>query len=139
MNIKTTDDFLEHYGVKGMRWGVRRDRRANTLVKVGKGKGTRSEKTRAALTTSPVDIVKGRGLKGGAKRRGERQLARNKRVRNGEASAKDYLVYYGGTKYQDLIPTGKDRLNTKAAVGATVAGYMLVSVGAQVARNLAKG
>lgn len=24
--MRNTDDFLEHYGVKGMRWGVRKDR-----------------------------------------------------------------------------------------------------------------
>ena len=40
-------DFLEHFGVKGMQWGVRRDRRAAALVKVGSGQGTTSQKVRA--------------------------------------------------------------------------------------------
>lgn len=138
MSVENVDvnDFLEHFGVKGMRWGVRRDNRANTLVRVGRGQGTKSQKVRAALTTSPLDIVKGRGLKGGALRRGQRQLARNSRVRSGEASVKDKLAYYGGSRYQDIIPTGKARSNTAAAVGASIAGVLLVNVGSQAVGSI---
>jgi hypothetical protein len=122
-------DFLEHYGVKGQRWGVRRDRRANTLKKVGSGKGSGTEKLRAYTTVSPLDVARGRGFKGAAKLRGERQLSRNARIRKGEASVRDILVYYGGTKHQDLIPTNKKKTNTKAALGASIAGVVLVSIG----------
>lgn len=130
------EDFIEHFGVRGQKWGVRRNRRANNLVKVGTGNASRSAKIRAGVTTSPLDLIRGRGFKGGAARRGERQISRNARVKSGESSVKDKLVYYGGTKYQDIIPTGKSAHNTKAAVGATIAGVVLVGVGKTVIKNM---
>ena len=123
------DEFLAHYGVKGMKWGVRRDRRANNLVKVGAGRGSATDKLRAYAFTSPYDRVKGKGLRGGAARRGTRQLARNARVRAGESSAKDKLLFYGGSKHQDIFPTGKSSVNTTAAIGASIAGVILVNQG----------
>lgn len=125
--IITAEDYIEHFGVKGMRWGVRRDRRANTHIKVGAGQGTLSDKVRSGLTVGPVDLVKGRGFKGAAARKGLRQLERNERVRNGESTVKDKLLYIGGTKYQDILPTGKSSVNTKAAIGASVVGAIIVN------------
>jgi hypothetical protein len=118
---------LEHFGVKGMKWGVRRERRAQTHVNVGKGEGTRSEKIRSGATIGPVDFVKGRGFQGAAARKGERQQLRNARVKSGESSVRDKIAYYGGSKYQDIFPTGKAATNTAAAVGASVAGAIIVN------------
>jgi hypothetical protein len=124
------DEFLEHFGVKGMKWGVRRDNRANNFKKVGKtNNATTSAKLRAYTHLGPIDFIKGGGLKGGAARKGDRLLDRNKRIRNGEAGAMDMLKYWGGTKYQDIIPTKKSRTNTKAALGASIAGAMILSIG----------
>lgn len=134
----THDYYIEHYGVKGMQWGVRRDRRANTHVKVGEGLGNKSERIRSALTVGPVDLVKGGGFRGAAARRGKRQIDRNARVRAGESSAKDKIAYYGGSKYQDVFPTGKSSTNTKAAVGATIAGYLVVANGIALAKALSR-
>mgnify|MGYP000376123347 CR=1 FL=1 len=97
--------FLEHTGVKGMKWGVRRNRRAETLNRVGRGEGSGMDKVKAALNVSAVDLVKGRGLQGAAARKGARVTARNDRVQKGEGSVKDMLVYYGSTRYQDLLPS----------------------------------
>lgn len=105
-----TDDeidkyFLEHAGVKGMKWGVRRNNRAETLNRVGRGEGSGMDKVKAALNVSGIDLIKGRGLQGAAARRGARVTARNDRVQKGEGSVKDMLVYYGSTRYQDLLPS----------------------------------
>lgn len=132
------EDILEHFGVRGQKWGVRRERRANLLVKVGEGKATRIEKIRAGATTSALDLYRGKGFKGGAAIRGARTISRNARVKSGESSVRDKLVYYGGTKYQDVVPTKKGAHNTKAAVGATIAGVMLVGIGKTVVKNLLK-
>ena len=39
---ESTDDFLEHYGVKGMKWGVRRG-----VIKSGRERTNREDKVRA--------------------------------------------------------------------------------------------
>lgn len=105
-----TDDeidmyFLDHTGVKGMKWGVRRNKRAETLNRVGRGEGSGKDKVKAALNVNAIDLIKGRGLQGAAARRGARVTARNDRVQKGEGSVKDMLVYYGSTRYQDLLPS----------------------------------
>ena len=66
-----SDDFLAHYGVKGMKWGVRKRRaglqeRADALNRVAKGKSTTSDKILATNTLSALDIARGRGIKSGA-------------------------------------------------------------------------
>lgn len=43
----STDNFLAHYGVKGMKWGVRRG-----VIKSGKERTNREEKVRASRKTS---------------------------------------------------------------------------------------
>jgi hypothetical protein len=97
--------FLEHYGQKGMKWGVRRAKRASNLVKVGQGKGSKGEKFKAAMNVSAVDLVRGKGLKGAAAAKGKRIQDRTKRIKNGNAKARDLLIHYGSTRYTDLIPS----------------------------------
>lgn len=59
----SVDDFLEHYGVKGMRWGVIRDRAAQlrtgqTDVKITKRPGKRVETSGGHNRTPSDDAVK---------------------------------------------------------------------------------
>ncbi len=129
------EDWLEHHGVKGQQWGVRRNRRANSLAEVGSGKGTTTQKLRALATMTPLDILRGRGLKTAARIRSTRQLARNERVKEGEASVKDKIAFYGGSRYQDIFPTGKPATNTHAMLGASIAGAIVVSMGTQVIKR----
>ena len=139
-NYDSADEFLEHFGIKGMQWGVRRDRRAAALVKVGSGQGTTSQKVRALARYTPLDAVKLRGLKKASRIRGERQLARNARVHAGESSVKDKIMFFGGVKLQDIIPTtGEKRFDGsagKAAIGASIAGALLLGVGRIAISNL---
>lgn len=68
--MESTDDFLAHYGVKGMKWGQRKraalQDRADSLNRVAKGKSTTTDKIVATNTLSALDIARGRGIKGGA-------------------------------------------------------------------------
>lgn len=133
------DKFLEHFGVKGQQWGVRRYNRAQARVNVGKGKGTTGQKLRSYANLGPIDLIKGGGLRGGAARKGARQISRNDRVRAGESSVRDKLAYYGGTRYQDIIPTSRSKKNAKSALGASVAGAVLVSIGIAAAKSAVRG
>lgn len=108
------DTVLVHFGVKGMRWGVRRDTRAQSLIRYAEGKGTRGDKFRRYATRGPLAIV---SKKYGTReqrvalankllaKEGQRMLDRNKRVREGKASIKDILGYVGDTRIYDIIPT----------------------------------
>ena len=98
------EDFLEHMGVKGMKWGVRRQRRNNAIARVGQGSGGKLDKARALSRTSLYDIARGGGLKGGAKRKSDRFTAREERMANGKTKVTDLLVTYGSFRYTDLIP-----------------------------------
>jgi len=114
-------EFLEHFGVPGMKWGVRRDRRAGALVSLGSGEGGTISKVRSARDVlHPVDLVIGRGIRGGAKRRGARQLTRNAKVRSGQANAIDTIAYYGGTRAMDLIPVREKNVGKDTTAGRSI-------------------
>lgn len=125
-------DFLEHAGVKGMKWGVRRNRRAQAFAKRGAGKANLAEKAYVQTHLGLIDRAKGHGTKGGAARKGARLLGRNARVQSGKASAKDLLLYYGTTKQKDLVPVRSKNQHIsdptrKALSAATATGALMVT------------
>lgn len=109
------DDTLQHYGVKGMRWGVRRayaDRRqfqANTLHRVADGTANAREKRVALLSVSAKDLRRGRGLQGAAKIRGDEIQGHVDRVLSGQEKTKDLLIRLGTTNSYDLVRGGRDK------------------------------
>lgn len=142
--------YLEHAGVKGMKWGVRRERRRQTYVrgavKVKEG-GSRAAKVRTAVKLGPVDFIRGRGIVGGAKRKSARWGKQLERFDKGEATKTDLLKRYGLVHVTDLVPVktknvGKVR-STKAdiavvtAVGALAASYIIAGkVASTAARRM---
>ena len=122
-------DFFEHHGIKGQKWGVRKYRRMETHAKVGRGMGRTGERVRSAVNVGPIDLVKGRGFKGGARRRAARQKIAFDRVGTGKTTARNILTRVAAKRFQDILPTGQSKKNTSAAVGASVAGVILYKVG----------
>lgn len=126
------EDFLEHHGIMGQKWGIRRDRRANRIANVGRGKSTVSEKIRTYGRLGPIDFVKGHGLRGGARRKGKRLLNANQKMRDGEATVRNFATWIWSTKQQDILPTSKKVTNTKAAIGSVIVGGILADFGWKV-------
>ena len=137
-------EFLEHFGMKGMKWGVRRQRRAESTARVGRGEGGGASKLRAvgtAVSRHPIDILRGHAnLAKTSKITATRQISRNKRVQSGHGSAMDIIKYYGSTRFQDLIPVKSKnaKLGMNAKKGKNMRGDVLaIGVGgAIVARKM---
>ena len=89
MSTMTTSDFLEHYGVKGMQWGVRRSRAelrgAAKAFKKGNKKADKLEKK----------VAKRRAT---TKKQNASAAARQKqinRMKSGKTTTRDVLEIYG--------------------------------------------
>lgn len=108
-----TPEELVHYGVKGMKWGVRKSytdrvsKRAARLRRVGEGKGSALDKLRVHGTTSNITLARSAiqrrpGFKGAALIRAEGAEAHVARVQAGEATALDVLRMAGGVNLADV-------------------------------------
>lgn len=79
-----TEDILEHYGVKGMRWGIRKDRRAARVA-------ARMEKARKKKFK---DIQKEREKKEEAKKAAKEEKKQNERIRKKLMKSRDPAYVY---------------------------------------------
>jgi hypothetical protein len=131
-------DFLEHHGVKGQKWGIRNKRRTNLHIKVGQGKGSPTERVRSAFDLGPIDIVKGRGFKGGAARKGVRQRTAAENIAKGKPTVRNVLTRAASVRQQDILPTSKSAHNTKAAVGSSIVAAILIGQGARIIKKAAR-
>lgn len=92
---------LAHYGVKGMKWGVRKARtgdlnvRASRLERVAAGKGSVRDKVVSLGGSSLHNLAVNRGLKNESRRRAANYRAQEKRLATGKAKALDVLKAYG--------------------------------------------
>ncbi len=106
---------LVHYGVKGMKWGVRKaytgrlNVRASRAERVASGKGTLRDKAVTLGGMTPYGAIKSRGsLKKDAARRAKNLRAQEKRLATGKAKTADLLKAYGtfaiGAVYTPVVP-----------------------------------
>lgn len=108
------EDFLEHFGVKGMKWGKRNQKRLARANRVGKGTASKADKAIFGLTdTSSSSIRRNKGLQGAGKMRAKELGRRKARINAGKAGVRDYIALKGGDK---LHITGKDSSGKKAKV-----------------------
>lgn len=117
-------DFLAHFGVKGMKWGVRKDtdsgggapkrdfgsrnnkqvqRRVDKTRKIASGKASLSEKTMAALFNIPVrDIINEQSLRGAAQTALDREQRIQRKITEGKKRTTDVIARLNGVNYRDL-------------------------------------
>lgn len=107
--ISHSDDELMHYGVKGMKWGVRRyQRKDGSLTGAGKRRNRKAEAKRAELAENAERWSK--HYKRSAKDIEERDLPAAKKMRPGE-----FYKWYDDDELLDLIggPEGARKMLIK--------------------------
>ncbi|AOZ64875.1 hypothetical protein SEA_FRODOSWAGGINS_9 [Streptomyces phage FrodoSwaggins] len=99
---------LKHYGVKGMKWGVRKARtgdlnlRASRLERVADGTATKMEKFATAMNSTAANLVRSGGLKKEAARRAKNLRGQEERLATGKAKTSDILKAYGTISISSL-------------------------------------
>jgi len=108
-------DEIKHYGVKGMKWGVRKARtgdlnvRATRQETIAKGEGTKLQKTVAALNTPFSKLVQKDGVKKHAADRAKALRDEEERLATGKAKVSDILKAYGSANVYSLVGAANKR------------------------------
>jgi hypothetical protein len=124
---QASDDFLEHYGTAGMRWGVRNSKSTQSSSSNRTKSNTNSEKSKSKMSESKkVAIVGGIMLAGTAlaailiKRNSNLKISDiNKRLSNVEASRR-LIDANGGIKLENINKAYREKkITTKQAYKLT--------------------
>lgn len=143
------EDYLEHYGVKGMKWGTRRgglrdrmkgahndslQRRITTNKEIAGGRGqTRDYARRTAFNPVGMAMPLVAGNKKLAARRVKTLEARQKRVNSGKTTLRDKGDYLFTTSIADLAISRRDKRGEPGSPKAKQ------NTGFQTARNIVLG
>lgn len=123
LSDEAIDEYFEHHGVKGQRWGVRRaekraasgpdrfgnrnnpqqQRRVDRVKRVASGKASTGDMIKAGLLQIPLaDIVAELSVSGGAKRSLERSKRTQNKIMVGKKNATDILLRANGIDIREL-------------------------------------
>ena len=110
MDDPDLEDFLAHYGVKGMKWGVRKASQADSLRRVSQGKGSTADKVRSVGGMSTLDVMRGGGsIKKAAGKKADRiegKISKNESKRTQKEAAKTAKAA-AKKQYTDKIDTAR--------------------------------
>ncbi len=100
------DEFLAHYGKKGMKWGQRKNRESSQILNYKK-KQAANTKVRQSLTrtngVTGLDVIKNRGnVRKAVASRNQKNVDTIERVQKGQASTVDILKVYGSISVVDI-------------------------------------
>lgn len=107
--IVDEDKFLEHYGKKGMKWGVRKvyaektQKKIDRFERVDKGTANKRDRFRSAAQTSGLEkaVAANRGQSvAGMKAKALKEHI--DRIEKGEARSIDMMAMYGSLTIVDL-------------------------------------
>ena len=113
MTFETPEDILEHFGVKGMHWGVRKARRVekqnarvqkrvDAVRRVAEGGGNRRDKIRVSFSTTTFDALMSRNNQEMAQRTLNRMQKHQSKILAGKRKTQDILARAQGVRYRDL-------------------------------------
>jgi hypothetical protein len=112
MTDVSVEDYLEHFGVKGMRWGVRRERTSGFSDKVTKEDANRARNKKIAATVG-VGLVVGAVLLAGANKRKRSSLGSTK---SGQEAAKRIVSSMGKTPTSSIkTPSAKPKISKETS------------------------
>lgn len=111
------DDYLEHYGVKGMKWGRRKGSLSSRARQVGvekktkgiesrervlSGKSSIRDKIAAGSTLSAAKVLRNKGVKNAIAKDLARDKATRSRLQSGQATTRDKLQVAMNVSILDL-------------------------------------
>ena len=101
---KPSLDDLMHHGVKGMKWGVHKQRKLERYNRIANGEGTARDHLHLARTVSPLEIALNKGsIKNLAANRAKLLQAQKDRVESGNATSRDKLDRALNTPLHHLV------------------------------------
>lgn len=106
MSDAAIDQYFEHHGVKGQKWGVRKQQRLERTQRVAEGTGSFTDKRKVLGNQSAIGLIRGKGLKGAAKNQTIALEALKKRTLEGNATTRDMLNNIGGVQLFSVGSTG---------------------------------
>ena len=113
----TYDDYLAHYGVKGMKWGRRKGSLSSRARQVGvekktkgiesrervlSGKSSFGDKVAAGSTLSAAKVLKNKGIKNAIASDLARDKATRSRLQSGKATTRDKIEVAMNVSILDL-------------------------------------
>ena len=132
MIFEATDEFLEHYGIKGMRWGVRRtdEELRNSREKKAKKYDARAAKiqkridalgpyqiNRRGETRKSLTVARDRALTDAKLKREGKLSTGQKKTAKGAAITAAILAAYGTIKLADRGDFNRAKIKTNLALG----------------------
>lgn len=115
---ETVDEVLEHFGIRGMKWGVRRDRESGGGSTTRRGKpvsvdAARSDKIRRKVKTRGVSSLSNAELKALNERINlEQNYSRLTAGTSGGAKAKKFASFGGKVAGDILLNVGKQQASS---------------------------
>jgi len=96
------EEFLAHYGVKGMKWGVRKQNQLDNYTRVADGKASVTQRLNVYASMSLLEIAVAGGGKKAAANRAAGLAAQKARIESGKSTVFDKMDRAMNTSVIDL-------------------------------------